>query len=83
MTAIGFVTTPLLNAFSRNREVAADLFSLRMTRQPQHFISLMEKLGKMNLAEENPGRFKEIFFYDHPPLAKRIAMARGYSPQPA
>lgn len=79
MTVMGFVTTPLLNAFSRHLEVAADRFCLRMTGRPQAFISMMEKLKQMNLAEENPGRWKEIFFYDHPPVTRRIEMARRFS----
>lgn len=73
----GLITTPLLNAYSRRIEVQADRFCLQTTRNPDHFISMMRKLGEMNLAEFKPNRFIEIFFYDHPPLEKRIQLAKN------
>jgi len=73
-----FITTPLLNAYSRAREEKADAFSLRLTGKPDDFISMMEKLGAMNLAEFDPGIFVEYFFYDHPPIGKRIRFAKYF-----
>lgn len=70
--------TPLLNAFSCWIERQADQFSLEKTQRPQDFISMMKKLGEMNLAEWQPSRLVEIFFYDHPPIAKRIAFAQNW-----
>lgn len=71
-----FLTMPLLNAYSRVREEKADAFSLKLTGKPDDFISTMEKLGAMNLAEFDPGIFVEYLFYDHPPIGKRIKFAR-------
>jgi Zn-dependent protease with chaperone function len=42
------------------------------------FISLMEKLAHKNLAETSPSKIVEFFLYDHPPISKRIALARHF-----
>jgi len=78
LTLFQFCTAPILNGFSRWIEIDADRYSLEITKRPKEFISMMQKLAKMNLAKLNPGRLEEIFFYDHPPIAKRIAFAREY-----
>lgn len=78
MVVFGFVTTPLLNGYSRLLETQADEFSLKITDRPDQFITMMNKLGATNLAEFNPSRFDEIIFYDHPPIAKRLEMARNF-----
>ncbi|MFA5088405.1 MAG: M48 family metallopeptidase [Candidatus Omnitrophota bacterium] len=75
----GFLVTPFLNWFSCRLEREADRFSLQLTGRPGAFISMLDKLGRMNLSESNPGRLNEIFFYDHPPVAKRIAFAREWA----
>ena len=59
-------------------EQAADHFSLEKTNRPKDFISMMKKLGEMNLAEFAPLKFTEIFFYDHPPISKRIKFAEMF-----
>lgn len=71
-------TGPVLNGYSRWIEREADRFSIETTRRPTVFISMMQKLGEMNLAESEPSRFIEWFLYDHPPIGKRIAFARGF-----
>ncbi len=78
MGALGFLSAPVLNAFSRFLEVKADAFSLQLTENPQAFITMMRKLGEMNLVEWEPSRFREIMFYDHPSLTKRIKFAEGF-----
>ncbi len=78
LMALGFLTTPLVNAFSRFLETRADTFSLKLTGDQDAFIRMMRKLGEMNLAEFEPGRFDEIMFYDHPPLARRIRLAESF-----
>ncbi len=70
---------PLQNTFSRYREKAADLFALEACRRPEAFISCMEKLGRMNLADPAPAAAYEWIFCDHPPIAKRVAFARDWA----
>jgi len=78
MLLFGFLVAPLLNAYSCKLEVGADKFSLDLTGNKEKFISMMKKLGKMNLAEEDPSWFNEMMFYDHPPIKKRIQFAENY-----
>ncbi len=74
----GFVTTPLSNAISRAFEIEADRFSMQLTQEKEHFISMLQKIGELNLAEVAPHWFNEMMFHDHPPLEKRIKLAQGY-----
>lgn len=78
LSFLGFLATPLLNGYSRSLEIKADAFSLRLTKSPADFISMIGKLGEMNLAEFEPGLWVEVFFYTHPPIAKRIKFARDF-----
>lgn len=74
------ILTPLINGISCRMETAADRYSLQRTGDVPAFISMMEKLGRQNLAEFRPNKWIEWFFYDHPPLEKRIAFARQFRP---
>ncbi|MFA6600669.1 MAG: M48 family metallopeptidase [Candidatus Omnitrophota bacterium] len=75
---LGLVLTPLQSAFSRRMERAADRFSLEAFAYPDIFISAMEKLGALNLADPSPHPVYEWFFYSHPSIPKRVAMARNW-----
>ncbi len=75
------VMTPLHCAFSRVLERAADRFALQATETPSSFISCMEKLAKVNLADPDPHPVYEWFFYDHPAISKRIKMAQAWNPK--
>jgi len=67
-----------LNGFSRMIEREADRFSIEKTKKPAVFVSMIKKLGEMNLAEFEPDRWIEWLLYDHPPIGKRIAFAEGF-----
>jgi len=67
---------PVQNAFSRHLERGADRFSLEAFPKADVFISCMEKLSELNLADPEPHPVIEWFFYDHPAIGKRIQMAR-------
>ena len=73
---VNLVLMPLMNAYSRRLERAADLFALKALGTRDVFISCMNKLGEQNLADPEPPAWYEWFFYDHPPVRKRIAMAK-------
>ncbi len=66
---------PIQNAYSRMLEKEADRFALDLTNNPAAFISLMKKLSKMNLSDENPPKIIKYILYDHPPISERIKMA--------
>jgi STE24 endopeptidase len=75
---VGLAVKPLLNAVSRSHERRADAYALRMTSNAPAFISAMRRLGQQNLAEENPSRLVQAFFYTHPPINERLETARHF-----
>ncbi|GJQ58155.1 MAG: M48 family peptidase [Candidatus Scalindua sp. AMX11] len=74
----GFILLPIQNACSRRWERECDKYAIKKTNNPQAFISTMDKLADQNLADRSPNRIIELLFYGHPPIAKRIEMARGF-----
>ncbi len=77
-TIYGIITMPISPAFSRNMERQADKFALDMTRNREAFVSTMNKLAYMNLADPNPSPMIEFLLYDHPSISKRIKFAQEY-----
>ena len=71
------VLMPVQNGFSRRLERAADRFALTAFPRTEVFVSCMEKLGRVNLADPEPNPVYEWFFYDHPAIGKRIRMAQS------
>lgn len=72
------IASPILHAFTRRLEFAADSFALRLASQPEAFVTAMAKLTERNLSEAHPPRWDEWLFYDHPPYYKRKAQAEAY-----
>ncbi|MEF8832873.1 MAG: M48 family metallopeptidase [Candidatus Thermoplasmatota archaeon] len=70
---------PLTNAYSRYREKKADRFAIETTGEPQAMISGFKRLSDIDLAELDPHKLIEIFFYDHPAPKKRIDRAKNFS----
>jgi len=67
------IARPLQAALSRHFEKQADLFILGRVEKPESLVSALARLARRNLADPNPSRLVELLFYDHPPIAKRIA----------
>jgi STE24 endopeptidase len=76
---LGLLVKPAMNAVSRSHERRADDYALRLTNNPSAFQSAMRRLGQQNLAEENPSRLVQAFFYTHPPIKERLRAARNWS----
>ena len=70
---LGVAIGPVLAAYSRSREVAADHFALAATKNAQSGIDAFVRLRDRNLAEEEPPRWMEVLFSTHPSLRSRIA----------
>jgi STE24 endopeptidase len=75
--ALSLVLLPVVNAHSRAMERQADTYALGAIPSRDAFISSMEKLAELNLAERRPHPWIEFIFYSHPSIEKRIAMARA------
>jgi STE24 endopeptidase len=76
--AVSLVMVPAAHAMSRGFEREADRFALRLTQNPDAFISAMRRLGAQNLAEEHPSTIVQWLFYSHPPVRDRIAAAQNF-----
>ncbi len=76
--AVSLMLVPLANALSRAHERRADRYALKMTGNPQAFMSAMRRLAVQNLAEERPSRLVEILFHSHPTVAERLETARAW-----
>jgi STE24 endopeptidase len=68
-------TSPLGNILSRKHEFEADRYAVKRTGDLGAFISTMNKLAEMNLADRTPHPAVEFFFYSHPSIEKRIRAA--------
>lgn len=80
MGLYGLIIMPLGNTFSRQRELKADQYALKMTGNGAAYASALTRLANQNLAETDPEPWVEYLLYSHPALEKRIAMAENYQP---
>jgi len=76
----GLCLQPAEAYLSRRFEKNADLLALQVVNSKEAFISMMDKLGEQNLADRNPHPIIKFFFFDHPPVDERIAMAKAFQP---
>jgi STE24 endopeptidase len=76
---LGFVFLPFANSYSRRLERESDRYALVETGDREAFISSMEKLGALNLAEKDPHPLIEFLFHSHPSINKRIEFAKAFS----
>jgi STE24 endopeptidase len=72
-TVYMFVLTPVNNTLTRMQEGEADIFGLNTARQPDGFAQAAIHLSEYRKME--PGKWEEIFFYDHPSGYHRIHRA--------
>jgi Zn-dependent protease with chaperone function len=80
--AISLLSTaagPVLAAFSRSRERAADEFAIAATSDASAGAAAFRRLRNQNLAEDEQPRWMEVLFSSHPSLRKRIATLESIS----
>jgi STE24 endopeptidase len=77
-TVLSLLLLPAVNAYSRAMERQADAYALRTIASKSAFISGMEKLTVLNLAERRPHPWIEFLFHSHPSIEKRIALAQKF-----
>ncbi|MEP6471340.1 MAG: M48 family metallopeptidase [Acidobacteriota bacterium] len=81
----GEVTLPVVNAYSRAQEHAADIYGLEVIHglvpdSNRVAAESFQILGQINLADPHPPTFLKFWLYSHPPLAERLAFAAAYDP---
>jgi Zn-dependent protease with chaperone function len=82
---IMFLSSPILNGFSRRLEHNADVFGLELTHgivpdSSQVAAHAFQAMGEVDLADPNPPAFITFWMYSHPPLAERLVFAHRYDP---
>jgi STE24 endopeptidase len=75
---LSLLLLPAVNSCSRAMERQADTYALRAIPSRAAFISSMEKLAELNLAERQPHPWIEFVFHSHPSIQKRIAFAQRF-----
>jgi STE24 endopeptidase len=78
-TVLSLALLPAVNAHSRAMERQADAYALGAIPAREPFISSMEKLAQLNLAERQPHPWIEFIFHSHPSIQKRIEFAQRFS----
>ncbi|MFH0965199.1 MAG: M48 family metalloprotease [Planctomycetota bacterium] len=76
LAGFSVVVRPLTNAHSRKLETESDAYAVRACGSAAALAAALEKLARTNLADARPGKLTEVFLYDHPPLAARLARIR-------
>jgi len=71
-----FVMTPMTNSLIRTQEAEADIFGLNASRQPDGFANTAMQLSEYR--KIHPGKWEEIFFFDHPSGWNRVHMAMAW-----
>ena len=85
LSAAQVMTEPIINAFSRHIEHAADVYGLQtmqgLVPDPgATAASSFQRLGESNLDTPERRPFVEFWLYNHPAIADRIAFAATYNP---
>ena len=75
---LSFVFNPLSSSISRYYERKADKGALKLTNNPDAFISLMAKLCNESLSIAYPNPLVEWYKYSHPSVGKRIKFAEKW-----
>ncbi len=83
ITVAQFLSEPLVNAYSRAQERAADVYSLEITRDvipngPQAAARAFQIEGETDLDEPAPHPFIVFWLYSHPPTAERLRFALAF-----
>ncbi len=78
-TILSLMLLPAVNSYSRALERQADTYALKAIPSRDSFITSMEKLAELNLAERQPHPWIEFIFHSHPSIQKRIEFAQKFS----
>ena len=76
ISIVMFFATPVTNTMVRTQEMEADQFGLNAAREPDaeaHVDIMLSEYRKLN-----PGKWEEIFFFDHPSGRVRVETAMKF-----
>lgn len=72
ISILSIIFMPVSNYIARYFERQSDCYAIKMTKKTDAFISTMERLAAMNLADKSPNLLIEAIFYSHPSIKRRI-----------
>ena len=80
-----FVSSPVINGYSRMQEHAADVYGVEVIHglvpdSAEIAAHAFQVLGELDLADPNPPPLITFWLYSHPPLADRLVFAHTYDP---
>jgi STE24 endopeptidase len=78
-TIAGLMGGPVQASVSRAVEARADEHALQLTRDPQTFEQMQERLALVNLGDPDPPAWEHQLFGSHPSTVERIAAARAFA----
>lgn len=78
VSVLGLLLRPAMMAYSRQAERDCDTFALKLTNNPDAFITAFRKLADKNLADFDPPRWAYYLYFSHPPVPERVAMAEAH-----
>jgi len=79
--SVAIVSTTLTvvsNQLSREVEARADSYALRLTDDPQSFVSFERRIALRNLADPDPPDWITFLMATHPPIVERIGAGEAY-----
>jgi STE24 endopeptidase len=77
LLAFSLLTMPLVNAYSRRREYAADAYAVATLGAAAPLTAALEKLATQNLDDRTPPAWIEFLLHSHPSIARRVVRARA------
>lgn len=77
LSALGPVSAPLRNFFSRRHEYQADAYAVKATGDPAAMQAALVKLSAHNLSNLTPHPWYSAFHYSHPTLIERVEAIEG------
>jgi STE24 endopeptidase len=85
LEVLSFISSPIVNGFSRMQEHAADVYGLEVIHglvpnSEEVAAHGFQVLGELDLSDPNPPAFITFWLYSHPPLAERLVFAHAYDP---
>lgn len=78
-SALSFLLRPLALLISRRCERQADTFALDATGKPHALIRFWVDMARKQLSDAYPHPLIKLFYYSHPPLSERIALAERWA----
>jgi len=82
---MAFLSSPIVNGYSRIEEHNADVFGLELIHgivagSAEVAAHSFQAMGENDLADPNPPPLITFWLYTHPPLAERLVFAHAYDP---